>query len=515
MPEITKTGAEPAFRVPSVVWVGLTALGVLAYFLGLNIPLVGPDEPRYAQVAREMFERGDWITPTLGGSHWFEKPALLYWLEIAGFQLLGVTEFAARLGPAIFGLATVACLWFLGRSVEKSSSGRSTGLAATLALISASTLGILVFAHGASFDIIITFPITAALVSFFVYDRSTTLHRNAASGRSGLISLGSFYFFVGVALLAKGLIGAVFPYAIVAFYFILSRRMPTGRLLLSLAWGTMLAALVAAVWYLPMYHRHGWEFIDEFIIQQHFQRFTSNKYQHPQPFYFYLWVLPLMTLPWLPLLAAAIWRYGKKPFQNVSTEAKVLKTVDSDLLRFAIAWLLVPLVFFSFSGSKLPGYILPAVPAAVILTATFAHTLAAESRKWMTAILTTTFLVFAVTIGLIFTVVPRFANADSAKGLIEAAKAQGHSSERVFGLHTVSHSAEFYAAGSLLRDPDGKQKKLYGVGEIEPEMRRAGEHKALVLVPSEYARQLTDALFLHPTLIADNGDLSIIAVSLE
>src|SRR5688572_31410998 len=102
----------------NAVWWILAVLTVFVYFYGLGMPLVGPDEPRYAQVAREMFERGDWITPTLGGFNWFEKPALLYWLQIVSYNLFGVSEFAARFGSSLFGIGTVLSLWILGRHVE-------------------------------------------------------------------------------------------------------------------------------------------------------------------------------------------------------------------------------------------------------------------------------------------------------------------------------------------------------------------------------------------------------------
>ena len=82
-------------------WAIAAFVVVAVYLIGLTIPLIGPDEPRYAQVAREMFERGDWVTPTLGGYHWFEKPALLYWLQIASYNIFGVSEFAARFGSAM------------------------------------------------------------------------------------------------------------------------------------------------------------------------------------------------------------------------------------------------------------------------------------------------------------------------------------------------------------------------------------------------------------------------------
>src|SRR3712207_2674446 len=115
MPENSKTSDENhryKWTWPKV----LAALGiVLVYFFGLTIPLVGPDEPRYAQVAREMFERSDWVTPTLGGFNWFEKPALLYWLQIAAYNVFGVSEFSARFGSALFGLGTILSLWILAR----------------------------------------------------------------------------------------------------------------------------------------------------------------------------------------------------------------------------------------------------------------------------------------------------------------------------------------------------------------------------------------------------------------
>src|SRR5438093_412150 len=94
------------------------------YFWGLgSLPLVGPDEPRYAEVAREMFTRHDWITPTLGGLPWFEKPPLLYWLNIAAFRLLGVTEYATRVGPAVCGLLTGVFVYWIGKTIEHAGTG--------------------------------------------------------------------------------------------------------------------------------------------------------------------------------------------------------------------------------------------------------------------------------------------------------------------------------------------------------------------------------------------------------
>ena len=236
MAEITKETGDTPNSINGFVWFLFILLAVFTYFFGLTIPLLGPDEPRYAQVAREMIERHDFVTPTLGGFAWFEKPALLYWLEAASYKLFGVTEFAARFGSAIFGLGTVFCLWWLGSSFRQTDQrSNNNDLARWLAIVGATTVGIMVFARGASFDIVLTFPMTAALVSFFIADRS-----EIKTFASYYLPLGSFYFFIGVALLAKGLVGIVFPIAIVGFYFILSRRFPSKQFIASLVWGTLI-----------------------------------------------------------------------------------------------------------------------------------------------------------------------------------------------------------------------------------------------------------------------------------
>ncbi|HEX2640389.1 MAG TPA: hypothetical protein VHL50_07455, partial [Pyrinomonadaceae bacterium] len=368
-----------------------------------------------------------------------------------------------------------------------------------------------------------TFPMTAAMVSFFVSDTS--------SERKNL-SLLCFYFFVGVALLAKGLVGIVFPAAIVCFYYLLSWRPPDKKFILSLIWGTIVTLAVAAVWYLPVYQRNGYAFIDEFIIQHHFQRFTSNKYFHPQPFYFFFWVLPLMTIPWLPFFLAALWTSGKGLLQRRDAETQRKEwseTVEgfavaggatlsirhsaTPLFRFLIAWMLVPLVFFSFSGSKLPGYILPAVPPAIVLAAVFAWQFAwrNEPRKILVkAIAGATFLII---IALLLFVVPRFAEGDSVKGLIAAANGRGFVDAKVLSMHTLSHNAEFYATGRLVREGDGKQRKFLGPLEVLEEMRREGNKPVLVLIPLEYSKQLTESRDFRGEAIKDNGEIAIVAVT--
>jgi 4-amino-4-deoxy-L-arabinose transferase-like glycosyltransferase len=523
MSEITKRndiGGNNKFRF---VWPAIFALVVFVYFFGLSIPLLGPDEPRYAQVAREMFDQGDWVTPTLGGFNWFEKPAMLYWLEIVAYRLIGVNEIAARLGPAIFGLGTILSLWLLGNFVENFQRSTTKGqrsssefqlpavydLANWTALIAASSLGILVFSRGASFDIIVTFPITAALVSFFFFDQ-----RRTRTFGSKYVPLILFYFFIGIALLAKGLIGIVFPFAIVGFYYLLSLKRPDNTFIASILWGTLISVAVASVWYLPMYGRHGYAFFNEFFVQHHFQRFTSNKYQHPQPFYFFFWILPLMTIPWLPFFIASGVSNAREIFRQFTASPRHLITA-SPLVLFSVAWLAVPLVFFSASGSKLPGYILPSVPAAILLTAIYFCRLAGNSRKWRISGLLigpATLLIVSV---LLVTAVPHFADGDSVKGLFAKTAERGFTSERVLNFRSTSHNAEFYAAGRLLRDQTGKQLQIWTAPEVRNEIAALGGSPLLVLTPVQNVAMLTSEPSLTVDVIGDNGELAIMRVSLR
>ena len=226
-----------------------------------------------------------------------------------------------------------------------------------------------------------------------------------------------------------------------------------------------------------------------------------------------------MTLPWLPFFFAAIWKFGKEMIHRRDAEKQRDErqplTSLSPLVLFSMSWLLVPLVFFSLSSSKLPGYLLPAVPAAILLTSVYVFRLVASSGRWKMVVLSTTMGVFATSIVLLFTAVPRFADTDTVKNLVQAASDQGHSSERVYSLHTVSHSSEFYAAGRLLRDASGNQKKLYGPAEVVSEMQRANVKTALVIVPLDFQKQLTESNLLRSEAIKNNGELAIVLVTIN
>jgi 4-amino-4-deoxy-L-arabinose transferase-like glycosyltransferase len=441
------------------------------------LPLLGPDEPRYAQVAREMFLNRDLITPTLGGHTWFEKPALLYWLIAASFKVFGVSEWSARLGPAICGVLTILALWCVGREVDRSLGFWSL-------VVTASCLGLIVFSRAASFDVVVTMTTTWSLAFFLLNELPMTK-------RKRLLLVG-FYSFVGLSLLAKGLVGIVIPFGVVAFYYLLRRQWPQTSVLISLIWGIPLALAVAALWYGPVIARHGWGFIDEFFVQHHFARYVSNKYHHPQPIWFYPVIILMLALPWTVHLIAALAKVRSWNWRG-DDSLSVLRV-------FSLAWLLFPIVFFSFSGSKLPGYILPAVPAAALLVSD--RLTAARNSKWPLLIAGTTAAL--VLIVLHFAAAP-YANRESVRDLLALADARGYANARVLAQRSDDRSAEFYAHGRVIYGANGEPVTF---DEVLVDQARAWGGKFVVFLPVEHAENLRGANGIE--IIGDNGKTAVL-----
>jgi 4-amino-4-deoxy-L-arabinose transferase-like glycosyltransferase len=424
-----------------------------------------------------MFLNRDLITPTLGGHTWFEKPALLYWLIAASFKVFGVSEWSARLGPAICGVLTILALWCVGREVDRSLGFWSL-------VVTASCLGLIVFSRAASFDVVVTMTTTWSLAFFLLNELPTTK-------RKRLLLVG-FYSFVGLSLLAKGLVGIVIPFGVVAFYYLLRRQWPQTSVLISLIWGIPLALAVAALWYGPVIARHGWGFIDEFFVQHHFARYVSNKYHHPQPIWFYPVIILMLALPWTIHLIAALAKVRSWNWRG-DDSLSVLRV-------FSLAWLLFPIVFFSFSGSKLPGYILPAVPAAALLVSD--RLTAVSNSKW--PLLTAGTTAALVLIVLHFAAAP-YANRESVRDLLALADARGYANARVLAQRSDDRSAEFYAHGRVIYGANGEPVTF---DEVLVDQARAWGGKFVVFLPVEHAENLRGANGIE--IIGDNGKTAVL-----
>ncbi len=309
---------------------------LLLYLLRLgSVGFLGPDEPRYASVARAMASSGDWITPRLDGQPWFEKPPLLYWMTASARLLHLPDEWAARLPVA---LASVAFLMFFFQTVKREFSER-TAIAAT-AILSTSA-GWLAYSFAALTDLPMTVTLVAAL---FLAVFETRRKRGWLAGA-----------LLGASMLAKGLV----PVVLFAPAFLIAR----GKRLSMIAG----CIVVAAPWYALCLARNGAAFWDDFFWKQHVERFYSPSLQHVQPLWYYLPVILAGLFPWTPLAALLLRR---KTYQEVS-------------VRFLAAWFVFGLVFFSVAQNKLPGYALPLMPALAVILAVALET--APGPQWWLA----------------------------------------------------------------------------------------------------------------------------------
>lgn len=328
------------------------------FLLGLQIVgLVGADEPRYAQVAREMLARHDWVTPVLYGHPWLEKPPLYYWCAMIAYKGAGgVSDTAARLPTAVLSSLLIIFIYGWARRMRP-------GMQLDAALITASAAIVVGFGRSASTDMPLTVMFTIAMLSWYAW--------YAGRRRAPLLA---FYIFLALATLAKGPV-AIFLAGVIVLLFAALRR--DGRLLLQTLSpiGIALYLAIAAPWFIAVQHANP-EFFRTFFLQHNLERFSSNLYHHPEPFWFYVPVALLALVPWTVFAVAALidairdWRY--------STEQP---SGQEDLRTYLAIWLLVPIVFFSLSHSKLPGYILPAIPAGTILLADFILRRESEQQK--------------------------------------------------------------------------------------------------------------------------------------
>ena len=326
--------------IPRLVWLAVP-LAYLLYFYHLDgAGLLGPDEPRYAAIGREMARSGDWVTPRLWGKPWFEKPALLYWTTATGFRAGLGAEWAPRLPVTLAAvLFLVLYAWVLAREF----GGRAAAIAT---LILGTCWGWVGYSQIGVTDLLLTATFAGAML--------LALPWIAAGDARPLPAVGAF---LGLAVLAKGLVPLVLAAPLVS----------RGRIR-DLVRVPALAAflLVALPWYLLCYLENGGEFLNVFFWQHHVSRFLSGGLMHVQSIWFYLPIFVAGMLPWSPLLLLLFRRGAWKDRRRA----------------FLLLWILWGLIFFSISANKLPGYILPLFPAAAALMALGVEEVA-DARPWL------------------------------------------------------------------------------------------------------------------------------------
>ena len=339
--------------------------------------LVGADEPRYAQIAREMLARHDWITPVLNGTPWLEKPALYYWCAALSYKVFGVSDWAARVPSALFAMAMIAAVYGFMRRYRQ-------GMQLDAALIAASSAAVIGFARGASTDMPLAATFTIGMLAWYAWRE--TRHR---------LWLAVFYVMMALGTLAKGPVAPVLAGAILVMCALVwpgsstpdrgSETRATGwRLIRETLWipGVLLFFAIALPWYVAVQIKTP-QFFRVFVLEHNLARFGTNLYRHRQPVWYYAPVFLLSALPWtVYVILAAVSRESR-----VARPQPLAQSEGASFRRLLLVWIAVPLVFFTISQSKLPGYILPSIPPCALLLANWLGTRSSERGSFAPAIL--------------------------------------------------------------------------------------------------------------------------------
>jgi 4-amino-4-deoxy-L-arabinose transferase-like glycosyltransferase len=331
-------------------------LATLTFFVGLGRgAITDADEAFYAEASREMVEGGDWITPHYNYENRFQKPILFYWLAAGTFLVIGPGEAPARLWAALaavgLALLTAAC----GRRWYDDGTGLLAGA------IVATSFGCFAIGRTALPDLPLAFFITLAVFAALV----ATLDQPRKPTRWIVVCAAA----VGLGFLVKGPLGIIIPALVILPVVLLERRsinVTAGDLLL----GSVVCLAVALPWYAAMWLRHGTPYLEGFFIGDNFDRFATDRFNDPRPWWFYGPVVLGGLLPWTPF--AVVWL---GPVRRFITRRGDVATIDLRLLMW-IAW---PLAFFTVSVGKQPRYILPVLPPLAIL---LAASILERTREW-------------------------------------------------------------------------------------------------------------------------------------
>ena len=320
--------------------IGVTYFGSIGYY-----PLAEPDEPRYAEIPREMIELGDWATPHLNYVKYFEKPPLVYWLTAIGFEAFGIHEWTARVWPALFGLIGIVMTYVLGRAMFDAWTGY-----AAAALLAAAPLY-----FGLSQIVVLDMPVSALMTVALgcVWLAYTNVRRQ--------LFMVLAYAATALAVLTKGPVALLLTGATVVLFIVLQRDIGALRWLWS--WlGVFAFVAIALPWFIVVSARNP-EFVNFFVIEQHVDRFL-RPHEHQQPLWFFVPILVAGFLPWSAFVLLAP-RVAAR-FLRQATSLRL-----SPAVLYCVIWSAVVFGFFSLSGSKLGTYILPMFCPVALLLARF------------------------------------------------------------------------------------------------------------------------------------------------
>ncbi|TFW19177.1 glycosyltransferase family 39 protein [Duganella callida] len=327
---------------------------VWLYVLGVRT-LVPPDEGRYAEMAREMWASGDWITTRLNGIKYFEKPPLQTWMNALTFSLFGLGEWQARLWTGLCGLGGVLTVGYAGRRVF----GARAGFYAALTL--GSSMFWVACGQIDSLDMSLSCMMTIALGALLI------AQRDGATAREQRNWMLVCWAGMALSVLAKGLIGVVLPGAVLVIYTVVARDLGIWKRL-QLVKGLLLFFAIATPWFVLVGIRNP-EQPHFFFIHEHFERFLLKEHHREGAWYYFLMLLAPGIIPWLGVLPQALFN-GARRVQGATFQPR----------QMLLVWFVFITFFFSYSSSKLPGYILPVFPALALLIASYLENASRQNR---------------------------------------------------------------------------------------------------------------------------------------
>jgi len=322
----------------------LLVIPLLLYIMLLPvIPLTEPDEARYSDIPSLMNRSGDYVTPRLNHVVYLEKPPLAYWATAFFFKIFGENEFSSRLFSGLCAWGCILLVYAIGAFLYDEKTGLYS------AAVLSTFLYHFILGRLNLLDIPLTFLVSLAIWAGFRYFSTNCPRRQ-------WIYL--FYFSSALAFLTKGLIGIVFPIAIVGIWLTLQKRWRDILKLINLP-GILLFLAVTSPWILLVQKANS-DFLRSFFIRQHFQRYTTDAYGRVNVFY-YLPIVVFGTVPWLAYFIQILWKAKQRTV--------ILKTAKHGLL---LTWMIFILVFFSVSSSKMVTYIGPVfLPVAILFGRAF------------------------------------------------------------------------------------------------------------------------------------------------
>ena len=317
--------------------------------------LWAPDEPRYAQVSKEMHDTGNFIVPHLNSAPYPDKPPLLFWLiNLFSLPFGKITALSARLPSAFAGIGCCLAVFYLGKSLY-----HNTRIALMASLFLATSSKFLWMAHRVAFDVLLTFFVTMAILYFY---KGYTAHKNKGQNYT------FFYIFMALGVLTKGPVGFILPFLIILTYLIFKKDIKVLKETKPWIGGILFAVIVFTWVYLASIYG-GKEYAYQILFKQNAGRFASS-FAHKRPFYYYFVNFPVNFFPWCIFIPSiAIYLFSKE----------VRKKTQNILLP--VIWFAVVFIFFSLVSGKRDIYVLPLYPAASIITAWFINEFVEQFRE--------------------------------------------------------------------------------------------------------------------------------------